>query len=182
VPCSPEGDIRNNKGRAAFSVQADDGLNMTWKIETGIAAVALGVAVLWATQAEPVLKEHVPKRLDHFSHADYLSFDRDFTSDGRHCDVGLRRKGICFGASPFEQALKPGADVPARLPDMPAEFSIILNTDLKAETLETWRVGRSLLLVRRGTRKIVDVMPLGLPYRTGNVSVLAYTDVGADAR
>jgi len=155
---------------------------MSWKIEAGIAALALSAAALWVSNAEPVLNEHLPERLDHFSRGDYLSFDRDFTSGGVKCDVGVQRREICFGASPFEQALKPGADVPAKLPDMPAEFPIILNTDLKAETLETWRVGRSLLLVRRGTRKIVDVMPLGSPYRTGNVSVLAYTDVGADTR
>ena len=94
---------------------------MTWKIETGIAALALGVAALWVTNAEPVLNAPSPVRLDHFSRADYLSFDRDFTFGGTQCDVGLQRKEICFGASPFEQALKRGGDIPAKLPDMPAE-------------------------------------------------------------
>jgi hypothetical protein len=155
---------------------------MSWKIEAGIAALALSAAALWVSNAEPVLNEHLPERLDHFSRGDYLSFDRDFTSDGVHCDVGVQRKDICFGVSPFERALKPGGYVPEKLPDMPAEFSIILNTDLKAESLETWRIGRSLVLVRSGTREIVDVMALGSTYRKSDASILAYTAIGADAR
>ena len=165
-----------------MSVQTDSGLNMSWKIEAGIAALALSTAALWVSNAEPVLNEHLPERLDHFSRGDYLSFDRDFTSGGVHCDVGVQRKDICFGESPFEKALKPGADVPAKLPDMPAEFSIILNTDLKDENLETWRIGHSLVLVRSGTREIVDVMALGSTYRKSDASILAYTAIGADAR
>jgi len=155
---------------------------MSWKIEAGIAALALSTAALWVSNAEPVLNEHLPERLDHFSRGDYLSFDRDFTSGGVHCDVGVQRKDICFGVSPFERALKPGGYVPEKLPDMPAEFSIILNTDLKAESLETWRIGRSLVLVRSGTREIVDVMALGSTYRKSDASILAYTAIGADAR
>lgn len=165
-----------------MSVQTDGGLNMSWKIEAGIAALALSAAALWVSNSEPVLNEHLPQRLDHFSRGDYLSFDRDFTFGGVKCDVGVQRKEICFGASPFEKALKPGAAVPAKLPDMPAEFSIILNTDLKDENLETWRIGRSLVLVRSGTREIVDVMKLEAPYRKGDISVLAYMAIGADTR
>lgn len=146
---------------------------MTWRIELGAAAITMGVALICGAGADSVLGEPRLERPDHFTRADYQAFDRDFVFDGAVCDVGLKRKEICFDASPFENSLAKGQPVPSSLPDMPAEFPVILKTQLKADGLETWRFGRSLLLVESGTREIVDVMQLTAPDREHGETVVA---------
>ena len=154
---------------------------MTWKIEMGIAAGALGAAALWTANADPLLHEPVSDPQEHFTVADYRVFDRGFELDGRPCSVGLRRQHLCFGASPVEPDLKVGGTIPALQPDMPAEFPVIAKTDLKADGLQTWRFGRSLVLVRAGTREIVDVLDLAAPERQVG-SLFAEAETGAAAR
>lgn len=154
---------------------------MTWKIELGIAAVALGAAALWTANADPVLEEQAFEPHERFSAADYRVFDRDFELEGQPCEIGLRRQHLCFGTSPVEPVLKVGGTIPAIQPDMPAEFPVIAKTDLKADGLQTWRFGRSLVLVRAGTREIVDVMDLAAPERQAG-PLMAEADTGAAAR
>ena len=146
---------------------------MTWRIELGAAAIALGTAVMFGASAAPILDEPVRERPDYFTRADYDAFDRQFEFGSEVCDVGLKRKGLCFDASPFERKLSVGATVPASSPDMPAAFPVILKTELKAEGLETWRFGQSLVLVKAGSRDIVDVMDLKAPYHQRGTSMLA---------
>ena len=146
---------------------------MTWRIELGAAAVTMGAALMWGASADSALDAPRLEQPDHFTHADYQAFDRDFRFGGTVCEVGLKRKGICFGVSPFEDGLSEGQTIPASLPDMPAEFPVILKTQLKADGLETWRFGRALVLVRSGTREIEDVMYLTAPYDERGETVLA---------
>ena len=96
---------------------------MTWRIELGAAAVTMGAALMWGASADSALDAPRLEQPDHFTHADYQAFDRDFRFGGTVCEVGLKRKGICFGVSPFEDGLSEGQTIPASLPDMPAEFS-----------------------------------------------------------
>jgi hypothetical protein len=133
----------------------------------------MGAAVMWGASADPILDEPVRDRPQHFTQADYQAFDRDFSLDGEPCMVGVKRKGVCFGASPFEASLASGSTIPLTSPDMPAEFPVILQTELKAAGLETWRFGRSLVLVKAGTRDIVDVMDLNAPYQEQGSAMLA---------
>lgn len=149
---------------------------MTWRIELGAAVTAMGAALMWGASADPILDEPVRERVSQFTQADYQSFDRNFEFDGGACAVGLKRKELCFLSSPFEPNLAPGSSIPASLPDMPAEFPVILKTQLKAEGLETWRFGRSLVLVKAGTREVVDVMDLNAPYRDRGTAVFASRD------
>ncbi len=133
----------------------------------------MGAALMWGANADPILDEPVKTRPQHFTPADYQAFDRNFSYGGATCEVGLKRKEICFGASPFEPVLASGVSIPENSPNMPAEFPVILNTELKAEGLDTWRFGRTLVLVRSGTRDIVDVMDLAAPYQDGDDTLLA---------
>ena len=133
----------------------------------------MGAALMWGASADPMLDAPVKERPQHFTQTDYQAFDRDFPFGNSTCEVGLKRKGVCFGVSPFEATLAPGSTVPVSSPDMPAEFPVILKTELKAEGLETWRFGRSLVLVRSGTRDIVDVMDLSTPYKDRDATLVA---------
>ena len=150
----------------------------------GIAGLAIGAGALWAAKASPILEETPTERVERFTEQDYSSFDRNFDYEGRTCEVGLRRNGICFSRSPAEAALGAGDIVPAQLPAMPAEFPVIVKTALKADGLETWRYGRSLYLVRSGNREIVDVMHLDTPWQgqTDGPAVMAAMDPMAQLR
>lgn len=148
---------------------------MLLKFELGMAGLALGAAAIWGANADPILEQPAPLRYDHFTDADYQAFDRDFEFEGRTCKVGVKRRDICFGNSPLEKAVAVGATVPANLPYMPAEFPVILKTDLKDENLQTWRLGRSLVLVSRDTQEVVDLLDLSAPAqeRNGTTAILA---------
>lgn len=148
---------------------------MLLKFELGMAGLALGVAAIWGANADPILEQPVLVRYDHFTDADYQAFDREFEFEGRTCKVGVEQRDICFGSSPLEKALSVGSAVPANLPYMPAEFPVILKTDLKDENLQTWRLGRSLVLVSRDTHKVVDLLDLSAPAqdRNGTTAILA---------
>ena len=160
--------------------RAESGLIMILKLELGLAGVALGAAALWGANADPVIEAPAPARYDRFTQADYQAFDRDFDLEGSTCKVGVKRSGICFRESPLEKALTVGATVPANLPYMPAEFPVIVRTDLKAENLQTWRFGRSLVLVHRETQEVVDVLDLSAPeQRRVGTAILASGDMDA---
>lgn len=156
---------------------------MTWKIELGIAGLAVGATAMWAANASPILEEPHAERYDSFTQADYQSFDRNFDFEGSTCDVGLRSNSLCFSHSPLENALTAGDTVPSILPDMPAEFPVIVKTNLKTDGLETWRFGRTLYLVRRGSREIVDVMNLDTPWQEQQGgAVIASVETGTEIR
>jgi hypothetical protein len=79
------------------------------------------------------------------------------------CEVGFVQHSICFTASPLEARMAPGMIVPADVPLVAAEFRVVVETDLKDQSLRTVRFGRSLALVDPETRRIVDMIRLTAP-------------------
>lgn len=101
-----------------------------------------------------------PSAVLRFTESDFAAFDRAFPLHGEECAVGLRRQRTCFNPSPLEDDIVSGMALPASVPILPAEFTIILRTDLKADGLRTVRFGRTLVLIDPQTRRIVDVIVL----------------------
>lgn len=139
----------------------------------GAALFALGAFVALQsasadTQAAPVAT------VSSFSESDFAAFDRDFHLGDTICDVGLKSHRLCFGTSPHEARLAKGETLPPDLPVLPAEFPVIVMTDLKSDGLQTIRFGRSLALIERSSRRIEDVLHLTAP------SYAAARDVPAD--
>ncbi|HPE47601.1 MAG TPA: hypothetical protein PLR76_04360 [Hyphomonas sp.] len=136
---------------------------MTLKIEFAIMGSALfGAGAFYAVKGNPVA-EAAPVAVSHFTQADYNAFDRNFQMDGQTCAVGFRDHRICFGASPYEAELQDGDILPAYMPALSAEFRVIVETDLKADGLQTVRFGRSLALIDPETRQVRDVLRLDAP-------------------
>ena len=126
----------------------------------GAALFTLGAFYAWQTSKADTAG---PPTLAHFTSADYHAFDRDFQMDGETCAVGFRDHRICFGISPYEPVLKRGEVLPEGVPTLAAEFRVIVETELKAEGLQTVRFGRTLALVDPETRQVHDILRLDAP-------------------
>ncbi len=124
-------------------------------VSTGAAAAA-GLAVV----LQPSLPRPDVTPVDHFQAADYEIYDRSFTLQGRTCEIGIEKRGICLSRSPLEDAIVPGMILPVEIPATSAEFPIILESPLKTEGLQTVRFGHRIALFNPGTREIVDVIDL----------------------
>ena len=120
------------------------------------AAAAAGLAVM----LQPTLPRPDVQPVDHFQEADFSIYDRDFTLQGRDCEIGIKRRGICLSKSPLEDSIVPGRILPVEVPATSAEFPIILETPLKKANLQTVRFGHRIALFDQGTREIVDVIDL----------------------
>ena len=127
----------------------------------GAALLVLGAFAAW--QGSRAAAPAAEAAVTHFTAADFRAFDRDFQMDGETCAVGFRAHRICFGTSPYEEALQRGASLPAYMPALSAEFRVIVETDLKAEGLQTVRFGRTLALVDPDTREVHDILRLDAP-------------------
>jgi hypothetical protein len=101
--------------------------------------------------------------VSYFTNADFDAFDRAFDLDGQACDVGFKAHRICFGVSPYETDLVQGAVLPVHVPALSAEFRVIVETDLKADHLQTVRFGRTLALIEPQTRQVHDILRLDAP-------------------
>jgi hypothetical protein len=134
----------------------------TLKVELAIAGVAmfaLGAFVATRpTDAEAASAE--PPAVRAFSERDFAVFDRGFLLDDTLCAVGFERHMICFAPSPLEAEMRPGMTVAPDVPLVAAEFRVIVETDLKDQSLRTVRFGQSLALVDPETREIVDLIRL----------------------
>lgn len=120
------------------------------------AAAAAGLAVM----LQPTLPRPDVQPVDHFQEADFSIYDRDFTLQGRACEIGIKRRGICLSKSPLEDTIVPGRVLPVEIPATSAEFPIILEAPLKASHLQTVRFGHRIALFNPDTREIVDVIDL----------------------
>ncbi len=128
----------------------------------GAALFALGVFV--ALQSASAETQSAPgATASSFSETDFAAFDRDFRIGDQLCDVGVKSHRLCFGTSPHEARLAKGETLPPDLPVLPAEFPVIVITDLKADTLQTLRFGRTLALIERNSRRVEDVLHLTAP-------------------
>ncbi|HBJ42768.1 MAG TPA: hypothetical protein DEB28_01895 [Hyphomonas sp.] len=120
------------------------------------AAAAAGLAVV----LQPSLPRPDVTPVDHFQEADFAIYDRDFSLQGRDCEIGIEKRGICLSASPLEDSIVPGMILPVKVPATSAEFPIILEGSLKEPNLQTVRFGHRIALFNPITREIVDVMDL----------------------
>jgi hypothetical protein len=137
----------------------------TLKIEMAIAGAALfALGAFIATRPSGAAAAVVePAGARQFSQADFEAFDRGFALDDAPCVVGIERHKLCFVPSPVETQLTPGSVIPAHIPLVPAEFRVIVDTDLKAPELRTLRYGQTLVLADPESRTIVDMMRLTAP-------------------
>ncbi len=149
------------------------GLHMSWKIELGALTLALGTAAVFSALSQFAPASTVPQAATRFTDHDSEAFDRDFAFEGGTCDVGVRNRSVCFRKSPLTGTFVKGEPLPRWVPDSPAEFSVILNTDLKASGLSTYRFGQTLVLIDRKSRNVVDVLDLAAsaPRSTGTMVV-----------
>ena len=105
-----------------------------------------------------------PTYTEHFTPKDHAAFDRSFEYYGTTCDVGIERKKICFGSSPFEEQIEIGRPMPAHAPAMHASIPVILRTSLKPSEYSTHRYGKTLVLVEDDTGVVVDKLDLLTSY------------------
>ncbi len=137
----------------------------TLKVELAIAGVAmfaLGAFVATRpTDAEAASAQ--PPAVRAFSERDFAVFDRGFLLEDMPCAVGFERHNICFTPSPLEAEMRPGMVVAPDVPLVAVEFRVIVETDLKDQSLRTVRFGQSLALVDPDTREIVDLIRLSAP-------------------
>ncbi|MEM1086607.1 MAG: hypothetical protein AAGH90_02690 [Pseudomonadota bacterium] len=98
-----------------------------------------------------------------FTQSDFASFDRDFSIDGKPCEVGIESDRLCFASSPMIEKISLGKPLPQVVPQMPARFPVIRVTDLKYPHLDTHRFGQTLVLIDTETGKVVDKLNLTEP-------------------
>jgi hypothetical protein len=135
----------------------------TLKYELGLFGAALfGLGVFIAMSGADAAPAPLAAT-DKFSRSDFMAFDRDFEISGEPCAIGFKTERLCFGRSPFEDALVPGTTLPPEVPLLAAEFRVIVETDLKAEHLNTVRFGQTLVLIDPKTRRIEDMLRLNAP-------------------
>ncbi len=120
------------------------------------AASIAGLAVI----LQPALPRPDVKPVDHFQEADFAIFDHGFEIQGRECEVGIEKRGICLASSPLEDSIVPGRILPKEIPATSAEFPIVLEAPLKETRIHTVRFGHRLALFDPETREILDVMDL----------------------
>jgi hypothetical protein len=132
----------------------------TLKYELGVLGAALfGLGTFFALQgADAAVNEPAP--VAQFTAADFVAFDRSFEMDGANCAVGFVQQRLCFGRSPYETGLAIGQTLPPEVPILAAEFRVIVETELKIESLRTIRFGQTLLLIDPQTRKVHDMLRL----------------------
>ncbi len=123
----------------------------------GAALFALGgyVAMQSAGATEPAIEPVAA-----FTARDFAAFDRNFEMAGTVCEVGLASQRLCLSPSPVEARLRFGEALEPDVPMLAAEFRVIVETDLKIETLRTLRFGQTLALVEADTRIVRDIMRL----------------------
>lgn len=135
----------------------------TLKFEFALAGAALFTLGAFYTYENGRADTPAATPVARFTPSDFNAFDRDFELDGETCAVGFRAHHICFGTSPYEADLKQGTALPAHMPTLSAEFRVIVETDLKADGLQTVRFGRTLALVDPETREVHDILRLDAP-------------------
>lgn len=136
----------------------------TLKFEMAVAGIALfALGGFVATRPSSAVAAVEPVAVRAFSDADFDRFDRGFMIGDQPCKVGMERYKICFGTSPIEASLHNGMVIAPEVPLVTAEFRVIVETDLKDDSLRTVRFGQTLVLVDPETRVVVDMMRLTAP-------------------
>lgn len=123
----------------------------------GAALFALGGYVAMQTAGAAQLE---PEPVLSFTAGDYSAFDRDFSIGDQMCEVGLAAHRLCLAPSPIESRLRVGHVLEPEVPILAAEFRVIVETELKHESLRTVRFGQTLALIEPHSRTIRDLMRL----------------------
>lgn len=132
----------------------------TLKIELVIVGAAVFALGAFAAMQRAGATQPLPEPVSTFTEEDFGAFDRNFVMDEKVCAVGLAAHRICLTPSPIESRLAIGLALEPDVPVLAAEFRVIVETDLKIETLRTVRFGRTLALIEPETREIRDIMRL----------------------
>lgn len=132
----------------------------TLKYELVIVGAALFALGAYVAMQSAVAAEPVPEPVAAFTARDFAAFDRNFVVDDQLCEVGLAEHRLCLTPSPVESRLKRGGVLDSDVPILAAEFRVIVETDLKVESLRTVRFGQTLALVEPETRTVRDIMRL----------------------
>lgn len=96
-----------------------------------------------------------------FTEQDYAAFNHSFEMGDSVCDVGVAKHGICFEASPLEARIVEGEAFPANMYPLALEWRADLEMPRKPHSLKTIRIGRTIALMDRDSRMVIDTMRLG---------------------
>lgn len=96
-----------------------------------------------------------------FTQADEAVFARNFKIGDSECDVGFAGRDHCFDASPLEGRVVEGEKFPDNMYPLALEWRAELAMTKKDSAFKTVRVGQTIALMERDSRKVVDVMRLG---------------------
>ncbi|MEM5516874.1 hypothetical protein WNY37_07920 [Henriciella sp. AS95] len=124
---------------------------------TGMAVAAVGGGVLalsaWSSPPQNSLETT-------FTQADYAAFDRNFQRGDETCEVGFAERGLCFRSSSLENNIVEGERFPDTMYPLALEWRAALDMPRKADTIKTVRIGRTIALMDRETRQVIDTMRL----------------------
>lgn len=96
-----------------------------------------------------------------FTDQDYAAFNHSFKMGDSVCDVGVAKHKICFEASPLEARIVEGEAFPENMFPLALEWRADLEMPRKPNSLKTIRIGRTIALMDRDSRTIIDTMRLG---------------------
>lgn len=96
-----------------------------------------------------------------FSEADYAAFNRGFQVGDDVCEVGFADQSLCFRTSPLESRVVRGERFPDNMYPLALEWRANLAMPRKPETVKTIRIGRTIALMDRDSRVVIDTMRLG---------------------
>ncbi|MEL7128182.1 MAG: hypothetical protein AAGK23_01410 [Pseudomonadota bacterium] len=133
---------------------------MTWKIELGACLATMAGAGAFVGIVNPLAPPSAIERTSSFTEGDFAAFDRNFRHGRETCAIGLEKQRLCFKPSPLEGYLIEGTHLAAHIPLMPAEFPVLVATNVSANGQKLARFGQSLALVDEETRMVVEVMRL----------------------
>ena len=124
----------------------------------GLTAAALGGGAL-AFSAHSTTG---PAKLDQaFTASDEAVFTGGFETSEGVCEIGYEPHDFCFEQSHLEERVVEGQPFPDNMYPLALEWRANLALSRKPDTLKTVRVGRTIALMDRETRMVVDTMRLG---------------------
>lgn len=124
------------------------------------AAALGGGALAMAAHSAPTPEPDGPVQT--FTRSDRNTFSSYETANGV-CDAGFAPRDLCFSASPLEKRIVKGERFPEDMYALALEWRAKLALTRKTDGLKTVRIGQTIALMDRESRKIVDTMRLGGP-------------------
>ena len=127
--------------------------DMTWKIE--LAALAVTAAGVGGYLYKSDLFTEAPVEYHtEFTQADFDAFDRNFPVAGEMCEIGLKSAGLCLPEFDIGRDVLSGELFPQDIPALSAGMRVLLVLDTKEPDLQTVRVGQTLVLMERQSKRV----------------------------